>query len=377
MPSRVPAEQSPSSTGPSGGNVPSRFSAPETTRVWNGWPPLGAGARGEGVKAVQSALTGLGFDAGGADGIMGPRSASALEAFQKREKLPVSGKIDRGTLAALDKALRGNTVASDDGTASAARANRLKNARFTGNEQLSRVFSGKVTLAPGSKGEGVKAVQKALSDMGFALHGGADGAFGGQSEKAVRNFQVHASRMYPDVKVTGQVDRATLQALDALAPKKGEKGQTRNVPSPVYDGVKVRVVVVKNEHRTYLFDKQGKLTDIFPNAVGARGHQTDNGLKVVRTRLDEQTTAKAGEQLWKDPTIFGPRLLDLSWADGTTSGEELHGTNAPARLGEDVSHGCVRHANKDIVKMFDALAVGDKVAIVDRIDDRRLGPVQR
>ncbi len=65
-------------------------------------------------------------------------------------------------------------------------------------------------------------------------------------------------------------------------------------------------------------------------------------------------------------------MLDLSWADGKRSGEELHGTSAPKQLGEDVSHGCVRHSNTDIVKLYDALGVGDQVAIVGGLKDTHL-----
>lgn len=380
MPNRISTNDVSTFTPPANtaGNVPARFNSPETVRVWNGWPALGNGARGNGVKAVQQSLNQLGFSSGAPDGIMGNNTAGALKVFQRAKNLPETGKIDRGTLVALDRALQGNQVEpSRPDRPTPPPSSTLRNDRFKSDTQLSRVFAGQVTLSPGSRGDGVKAVQQALSDMGFAVPGGADGAYGGQSEKAVRNFQLHASGMFPEVRPTGVVDKATLQALDALAPKKGQQGQTTNIPNPRYDGRLVRVVVVKNEHRTYLFDKQGKLTDIFPNSVGARATQTESGLKVVTTKLDQRAAADTGRRLWGDGTVFGSRILDLSWADGSRSGEELHGTNAPNRLGEDVSHGCVRHGNADIVKMYDALSVGDRVAIVDRIDDPRLGPVQR
>jgi hypothetical protein len=41
-------------------------------------------------------------------------------------------------------------------------------------------------------------------------------------------------------------------------------------------------------------------------------------------------------------------------------------------MGKDVSHGCVRHYNEDIVTIFDAVAVGDYVAIVSSVSDSRL-----
>lgn len=349
--------------------VPSRFNSQDLTKVWNGGPAITIGASGLGVKQAQTALNDAGVSVGVADGAFGPKTQAALKLFQKGMSLPQTGKLDKATLVALTTKVDGNRPAPVNSA--------LNNDRFKGNPQLRNVLNSSEVLRGGTRGEGLKAVQQALIDMGFALHGGADGAYGPQSQKAIMNFQRHASRMYPDVPVNGQVDAATLRALDALAPAKGQQGQTKNIPSPRYDGKLVRVVVVKSEHRTYLFDKQGKLEAIFPNAVGARATATESGLKVVRTKLDQAATEQTGKTLWGDPTVFGTRILDLSWADGTTSGEELHGTNAPAALGTGVSKGCVRHDNKDIIRMFNALSVGDKVAVVDHLDDRRLGAPQR
>lgn len=246
----------------------------------------------------------------------------------------------------------------------------MLNERFANDAQLGAVLAGG-TLTVGAKGEGVKKLQQAMTDMGFAVPNAADGSFGPQSAKAVRNFQVNASKMFPDVKVTGTVDAATLRALDQLAPAAGQQGQSKNVPTPFFEGKPVRVVVLKDEHRTFLFDKQGKLEKIFMNAVGAKATSTDEGFKLVKTKLDERAALDAGQRLWGGP-VFGPRMLDLSWSDGSRSGEELHGTSAPRQLGEDVSHGCVRHSNEDIVKLYDALSVGDKVAIASGMADARL-----
>lgn len=41
-------------------------------------------------------------------------------------------------------------------------------------------------------------------------------------------------------------------------------------------------------------------------------------------------------------------------------------------MGKDVSHGCVRHDNEDIIKMYDAVSVGQYVAIVNGVDDPML-----
>ncbi|MCP3162703.1 L,D-transpeptidase family protein [Myxococcus qinghaiensis] len=249
----------------------------------------------------------------------------------------------------------------------------LSNARFTGLPQLADVASGQVVLGSGSRGDGPRALQTALLNMGFALHGGADGQFGPQTVRALRNFQVHARRDFPTLKPTGTLDTATLRALDALAPEPGLKGQSQGIPPAVYDGQPVRVVVALREHRTFLYDNEGRLLDIFPNASGTTATPTRAGLKVVRARLDQAAAEAAGARLWNDRHVFGTRILDLSWADGRHSAEELHGTNAPALLGGDVSRGCIRHSNEAIVVLHDALSAGDRVAIVEHVDDPHLG----
>lgn len=245
--------------------------------------------------------------------------------------------------------------------------------RFT-DPAFELVLAGQRSLTVGANEPATLALQTALADMGFALPGGPDGSFGAQTKKAVANFQQHAATFLPDVTPTGQLDALTLRALDATAPPPGGRGQRWNLPNPIYDGRPVQVVVAKAEHRTFLFDKGGALTGIFPNAVGSKHNATDEGLKVVRTKLGEREARNTGSKLYGQPLVFGPRILDLQWADGKDSGEELHGTSAPQALGEDVSHGCVRHHNDDIIVIYDALAKGDLVAIVGRIDDRRLGP---
>jgi peptidoglycan/xylan/chitin deacetylase (PgdA/CDA1 family)/peptidoglycan hydrolase-like protein with peptidoglycan-binding domain len=249
----------------------------------------------------------------------------------------------------------------------------LRNARFAGLPDLLEVLAGKRSLGQGSRGEGLKAVQQALLDMGFSLHGGADGFYGRQSAKALQNFQVHARSAFPEVKPSGVLEAASLRALDALAPAPRQRGQTDNLPVPRYDGTSVRVVVVKDEHRTFLFDAQGRLQGIFGNAVGTGASPTDNGLKKVTGKLGLAEARALGMKLWGGP-VFGPRLIDLSWMDGSRSGEELHGTNAPTQLGEDVSHGCLRHDNAAIITLYDALQVGDRVAIVPSVRDAHLGP---
>lgn len=263
----------------------------------------------------------------------------------------------------------------------------LANERFAGDAALAKVLSG-TPITRGANNPTVAKVQTALLDMGFNLKtiteggvqsSGTSGLFGPRTELALKNFQNHAANFFPDVKPTGQLDAATLRALDKLAPKPGAKawspGQDCKIPSPFVNGDRtkpLRVVVLKNEHRTFVFDKQGKCTGIYANATGAQATATDEGIKKVTSKLGEEAARAAGQSLWNAPNAFGPRIVDLSWEDGRRSGEELHGTGKESDQGKDVSHGCVRHYNDDIKVIFDQLAVGDRVAIVNAFNDPRI-----
>ena len=59
-----------------------------------------------GVAAVQTALNDLGFEAGVADGLLGPRTREAIRAFQAANDLPVTGQPSPELTRALRAATR-------------------------------------------------------------------------------------------------------------------------------------------------------------------------------------------------------------------------------------------------------------------------------
>lgn len=321
-------------------------------------------------------------------GLFGPGTETAIKALQTAVGLPAHGRIDRDTLLALEGELtKARSPSPSPPPPPPPQPGTLTHARFASVAPLGDVLAGRAVLKAGDRGPAVQALQQALFDMGFPMLVlrndvgalGVDGEFGAQTTTALTNFQVHAKKKFPGVRVNGTLDAATLGALQALAPAPGKKawdaGQPSHAPPPCWNGdptKRLRVVVVKDEHRTFLYDAQGTCTGIFPNAHGSAGNATAPGLKKIRTRLDENAARSTSMQLWGDTRSFGKRILDLSWASGGSSGEELHGTFDYRGMGKDVSHGCVRHYNEDIVTMFDAVAVGDLVAIVGGVDEPML-----
>jgi len=78
-----------------------------------------SGGNREQVKAVQQALKDKGHDPGPVDGVMGPKTSSALRDFQKKEGMKDTGRLDRDTMSKLGvEARTSGTGASDSGSAS-------------------------------------------------------------------------------------------------------------------------------------------------------------------------------------------------------------------------------------------------------------------
>ena len=55
---------------------------------------------------------------------------------------------------------------------------------------------------------------------------------------------------------------------------------------------------------------------------------------------------------------LGPRAMYL----GNTT-YRIHGTDAPWTVGQDVSHGCIRMYNNDVIDLYDRVPVGTKVVV--------------
>jgi len=62
------------------------------------------GAPARHIREVQILLTELGYDAGGSDGMMGPKTRSAIIGFQRRSGLQETGQVDLELIQALQTA---------------------------------------------------------------------------------------------------------------------------------------------------------------------------------------------------------------------------------------------------------------------------------
>ena len=142
--------------------------------------PPGRSAGEAHVAALQVALRAQGFYSSSIDGILGPRTRTAVRRFQRRAGLTVDGVVGPRTRRALGR--------------------------------LGRHKLGSRLLRHGRVGWDVAALQFALAWHGFPS-GTFDGVFGARTDDAVRRFQ-HFAGLLED----GLAGRATIRALRGPPP---------------------------------------------------------------------------------------------------------------------------------------------------------------
>jgi peptidoglycan hydrolase-like protein with peptidoglycan-binding domain len=173
-------------TGSSGGPAAPAATPPPAAAPVSSYVGLKQGSTGPLVKELQQALmtTGL-VIRGGADGVFGPSTSSALRAFQGFNGLSKTGVLnERG--ASLLKLGTGSVAPPAAPPAASA---------YLG-------------LKLGSGGRKVVDLQKALIAAGVTVRGGPDGAFGSATAKALLTYQAGVG-----IAQSAVVDQATIDKL--------------------------------------------------------------------------------------------------------------------------------------------------------------------
>ncbi len=125
-----------------------------------------------------------------------------------------------------------------------------------------------------------------------------------------------------------------------------------------------RQVLVSLRHRKLAVRENGRVLRVFPVAVGAEVSPSPTGKFQVVTRLVKPTYYHPGKVI--GPGAANP--LGTRWVGLNKKGYGIHGTNAPASVGEAASHGCIRMRNADVEAFFELVAAGDEVDIRDADD---------
>lgn len=167
---------------------------------------LNTGDTGPRVTQLQNKLNGLGFNCGSADGDFGPKTKAAVQSFQRAHGLTADGIVGPNTQAALNNARpQGGTTSTPSTGTTAHRAP-------------------DTNLHRGSTGGAVRQLQGDLARVGVNA-GGADGQYGPQTERAVKQFQAQWG-----LSTDGAYGPSTRAALNrALA---GERAPHPNAQAP-------------------------------------------------------------------------------------------------------------------------------------------------
>ena len=110
-------------------------------------------------------------------------------------------------------------------------------------------------------------------------------------------------------------------------------------------------------------------THTYPIAVGMAGLETPAGLHHI---LDKQVnpswyvphSAWAGSLAGKVIPPGPEDPLVARWMAIDDLGDGIHGTNEPWTIGQNVSSGCIRMMNDDVIDLYDRVPVGAPVDVL-------------
>jgi L,D-transpeptidase ErfK/SrfK len=127
---------------------------------------------------------------------------------------------------------------------------------------------------------------------------------------------------------------------------------------------KMRLVLRLKERRLYVYRGE-KLEGNYLVAIGKPGWETPTGNFRIIQMIKDPAWAhpfKKGVVIPPGPTNPLGRRWVAFWTDGTNS-IGFHGTPNESVMGKAVSHGCVRMRNKDVVALYDKIALGASVTV--------------
>jgi len=259
---------------------------------------LREGSAGNDVELLQRQLKAAGFDPGRADGDFGPKTKSAVQAFQRATGLETDGIVGPKTWNAL------STWGADGADGQ----------RFTPPDKV---------LRSGSKGPEVSLLQNELVSAGFNP-GPVDGDFGPRTQQAVRAYQRAAG-----LEVDGIVGPKTWNSLAAgnvhapEGPGTGEWGTTGRASDFVQ-------AALAQDGDRYVYGAETNLNDPDPDTfdcselVQWAAHQA--GVSFVDGSSNQlQACRNAGREISVEEAIrtpgallFRPGHVAISLGDGRT-----------------------------------------------------------
>ena len=293
-------------------------------------PPalLAAGAKGEKVRELQHRLRQLEWYAGSITGRYAATTTKAVEGFQGKRRVPVTGEVDQQTWSKLVAMTRTPTRA----------------------ERHNILVAGPALMKSGSRGLAVRGLQARLKQIGW-FSAEVSGSYGSVTTSGVRGFQ--AKRGIP---VTGQVDQRTLDRLRGMTRTPTNAELYNKVPTGSASGLDRRCLT----GRAICVSKR---TNSLVWVVNGEARLRMD----VRFGSSRTPTREGSFQIgWKSRDHFSS-LYDtaMPYAMFFSGGQAVHySPDFAARGYSGASHGCVNVRNlAGIRALFAQAQVGDKVIV--------------
>jgi len=132
------------------------------------------------------------------------------------------------------------------------------------------------------------------------------------------------------------------------------------------------IVINLPEFRLYYFADGPGRVDTYPIGIGREGWSTPTGTTAITRKREAPTWVPPASIREVRPDLpaavppgpdnpLGDYALSLGWA-----GYVIHGTNKPYGIGRRVSSGCIRLYPEDIQALFESVAAGLRVTVVDQ-----------
>ncbi|HLF41857.1 MAG TPA: L,D-transpeptidase, partial [Acidimicrobiia bacterium] len=96
--------------------------------------------------------------------------------------------------------------------------------------------------------------------------------------------------------------------------------------------------------------------------IGTRDTPTPGGIFYIKELLQPPNPRGAYGPYAFGLSGFSNVLESFAGGDGVIG---IHGTNDPTTVGKDVSHGCIRLRNEDLLELVERVPLGTPVAILD------------
>jgi L,D-transpeptidase ErfK/SrfK len=153
-------------------------------------------------------------------------------------------------------------------------------------------------------------------------------------------------------------------------------GEGTNVVLPTVhlppDAAPEGIIINLGDMRLYYFEEPGGAMQSFPIGIGRDGLLTPLGSTEVVRKQKDPTWRPTPRMRADNPELpeavlpgpdnpLGNRAMYLGWSQYL-----IHGTNKPLGIGRRVSSGCIRMYPEDVEYLYDQIAIGTKVTVVDQ-----------